>query len=377
MTKLSSALAQSYHQFPFEISRGEGVYLWDTNGKRYLDLYGGHAVAILGQSPQRVNQAIAKQAESLFFYSNLTPLEIRERAAQSLINFAGDAFAQVFFCNSGAEANENALKLAIQKTGRQKIVSCQGGFHGRTFLSLAATDNKVWHASFSDWLGPVSFIVPNALESIVEIDQDTAAVILEPIQSMAGAIVLEREFLQDVQKRCKEVGAMLIFDEVQTGMGRTGVPFVAGTEELFPDMSTTAKSLASGFPVGALLISESLSNEIELGDLGSTFGGGPLAAAAVQATIEEIQEGKLVENAAEIFYYVKERLKLPMIEEIRGAGCLIGIRFKQEARPILRALLEKGIIAGVSADKNTLRLLPPLIIEKQHIDVLASALEDI
>jgi acetylornithine/succinyldiaminopimelate/putrescine aminotransferase len=367
---MGSPLAQTYATLPFTVARGEGMYVFDTDGNRYLDLYGGHAVAVLGHSPPEVARAIAEQAATLLFYSNVAPIEVRDRAAARLLAFAGGHFEQVFFCNSGAEANENALKLAIQKTGRSKLVALKGSFHGRTLLASAVTDNPKWHEQTHGWMGPVSFIAPNG--DLGEIDDQTAAVIVEPIQSMAGVVVLSSNYLSDLRRQCDLTGALLVFDEVQTGMGRTGTPFASGFRGVVPDMGTSAKGLASGVPMGALLLTERLAKQVVEGDLGSTFGGGPLACAAMEATISVIERDGLAANAAR-FEKLVRAMNVKGIEEVVGEGALLGLRLAEPAKEAHKRLLERRVITGTSKDPHVLRLLPPLIAGEEHVNELAAA----
>lgn len=370
-------LLDTYAQLPFEVTRGEGVYIYDAQGRQYLDLYGGHAVAILGHSPQPVADAIYQQANRIFFYSNVAPMKLREEVASELVEFSQSGLHGAFFCNSGAEANENALKLAIQKTGRSKLIALKESFHGRTLLASFMTDNPGWHKPFLKWQGENVFIQANNLEQINQIDQETAAIIVEPIQSMAGVVELSSEYLLALRKRCDQVGALLIFDEVQTSMGRTGTPFISGACGIVPDMLTTAKGLASGFPVGVLLLSKAFSGQIKTGDLGSTFGANPMAMAAIRATIKVIKENNLVAQAKDFGDYAKTKLQHNALVKVRGKGCILGLEFSKAAKPVYQELLSKGIISGTSHDPSVLRLLPPIIVERKHLDQLQAALTSI
>ncbi|MEP0766117.1 MAG: aminotransferase class III-fold pyridoxal phosphate-dependent enzyme [Fimbriimonadia bacterium] len=372
-----SALVDTYETLPFTVIHGDGMYVYDTDGREYLDLYGGHAVALLGHSPPSVAQAIAEQAKSLLFYSNVAPLDVRDRAARMLTGFAGAPYDKVFFCNSGAEANENALRLAVEKLGRSKIAALRGAFHGRTLLAAAATDQAKRAESLNPWSGPVLRLVPNCTEEIRQIDTDTAAVIVEPILSMAGVITLDHTYLEALVVRCREVGAWLIFDEVQTGMGRTGVPFVAGSRGVFPQMVTLAKGIAAGVPMGALLMTGEVAEQVKMGDMGSTFGGGPLACAAMCATVETLEAQDLATNAARIESWVKRHCHVKGVEAVLGRGALLGLRLSLPAKEVHDALMERGIITGKSRDPHVLRLLPPLITREQHVIALAKALGEV
>lgn len=369
-----SPLLKTYDQIPVEVASGQGVWIFDTGGRKYLDLYGGHAVSLLGHSPTAVTEAIYKQAKTLFFYSNVVPLKIREEAAQALAEFGPNGFGNIFFCNSGGEANENALKMALRLTGREEFISFKGAFHGRTLLANAVTDTPS-NASLGGWVGErVTFLTPNNKEELSRITSSTAAVILEPIQSIGGVIEFSTEFLKALRARCSECGALLIFDEVQTGMGRVGVPFISGFSGIAPDMFTTAKGLATGFPVGALFVSDDIAKEVKVGDLGSTFGGGPLAMAAVLATVKSIINEKLIEKADQFGAYAHKILAQSGNVEVRGRGCLLGLKLNIKSSEMVSALLEQGIITGGSKDPFVLRLLPPIIAGTEHIDLLQQAM---
>ena len=371
---MSSALVNTYPTYPFELVSGKGVHVYDQEGNQYLDLYGGHAVCGLGHNPAQVIEAIKEQASKLMFYSNLNAMKLRNKTAEKLIEFSNSGLSSVFFCNSGAEANENALKLAIKLTSRSKLLALKGGFHGRTTLASLVTDNDKWHKELHNWQGEVEFIEQNNLDEISKIDTSTAAVILEPIQSMAGAIKLNNDFLIALRKQTEKVGSMLIFDEIQTGMGRTGKAFVSGSSGVVPDMLTSAKALGSGFPVAAMLVSKEIATEIQIADLGSTFGGGPLAMAAVLATIETIEENNLISNAKHIGTFAKEIIEA----EVHGQGCLLGIKLeKQAAKEINQTLREKKILCGLSQNPQVLRLLPALTIQEEHIKQFAQTLKEV
>jgi acetylornithine/N-succinyldiaminopimelate aminotransferase len=370
----------TYKKFPFVVERGEDVWVYTSSGEKYLDLYGGHAVVSTGHSHPRVVKAIANQAGRLIFYSNLVYNDTRARAAQQLVEIAPDAFTKVFFVNSGTEANENAIKIARKLTGRIKVISFEGSFHGRTPGSIAATGLPKYREGIKPMLeGHVyaPFGDTEAVEKLV--DDDTAAIILEPIQSMGGVRMAEPEFYQALRRICDKSGAMLIYDEVQTGMGRTGEYFFAGRFGVNPDMVTLAKGIASGIPMGAVLMTEAIAGEIHSGDLGTTFGGGPIACAALEATLEVMRDEKLLENVRTNFEYLSEELtKLDFVEEVRGLGYLLGIRFKNgNAKPYQQALLEKKIITGVADDTSVLRLLPPLTLKRLEIELFLAELSAI
>lgn len=370
----------TYKKFPFAITRGEDVWVVTSEGERYLDLYGGHAVVSTGHSHPKIVRAINEQAGRLLFYSNLVYNDARARAAKKLIEVAPDKLTKVFFVNSGTEANENAMKIARKLTAREQIISFEGGFHGRTPGSLSATGLAKYREGVSPLVGGhvyAPFGEIGAVERLV--GSDTAAVLLEPIQSMGGVRMAEPGFYRSLRELCDRAGAMLIYDEVQTGMGRTGDFFFAGRDGVTPDLVTLAKGIASGVPMGAVLMSDEIASQIKVGDLGTTFGGGPLASAALEATIDVIRDEQLLENVRVNSEYLFAELgRVAAVEETRGLGYLIGIKFKAEsAKPYQQALLEQKIITGLADDASILRLLPPLTLKRAEIDLFLNALAGI
>src|SRR5215207_424614 len=368
----------TYKKMPIAAERGEGVWIYASNGDKYLDLYGGHAVAGTGHCHPHVVEAIRKQAGELLFYSNLVYSSARARAAEKLVSIAPDTLTKAFFCNSGTEANENAMRMARMSTGREKIITFSGGFHGRTADAISAT-----------FLGKYREIgrpnVPGHLEaefgnidSVRELaDETVAAVMLEPIQSMAGVRMAQPDFYRSLRALCDERGIVLIYDEVQTGVGRTGEWFFAGSEPgggIVPDIVTLAKALGSGVPVGACLVTDAIASRIKENDLGTTFGGGMLAMAAVTATLEAIEKDRMLENVRRVEHYLRRRLQeLEHIEKVRGLGFLLGIEFKENAAAVHKRLLERKIITGTSSNPTVLRLLPPLCMTEEHVDVFVLA----
>lgn len=370
----------TYKKFPFVVERGLDVWVYTSAGERYLDLYGGHAVVSTGHSHPRIIAAITEQAKRLIFYSNLVYNDTRARAAKRLVEIAPEALTKTFFVNSGTEANENAMKLARKVTGRVKVISFEGSFHGRTPASLAATGLEKYRAGIKPMLDGHVYAEFGNLESVKDmIDEETAAIILEPIQSMGGVRMAAAEFYRGLRELCDRAGAMLIYDEVQTGMGRTGEYFFAGRFDVIPDMITLAKGIASGVPMGAVLMSEALAKEIKPGDLGTTFGGGPIACAALEATVDVIRDERLIENVRSNSEYLFDSLRqIPSVEEARGLGYLVGIRFKSgTAKAYQQGLLERKIITGLADDTSILRLLPPLTLKREEIDIFLKELSAI
>ena len=369
-------LAPVFAQYPLPVVDAADVWLHTADGRRVLDLYGGHAVAALGYRHAGWTRALAAQAEACQFQSNAVPMDVRRRAAERLCRFAGDAFDSVFFVNSGAEANENALRMAFKMTRRHKVVAIEGAFHGRTAAAGAVTwgADKKWYEfprpPFDvGWL-PRRDLAP--IDSVI--DADTAAVIVEPVQGVGGAFDLGSEFLGALQRRCSAVGAVLIFDEVQIGVGRSGHPFAAQYYGVQPDMITTAKALGNGFPCGALLMTPRVTAAVKLEGLGTTFGGGPLACAAIDAVLEAIEREDLLENVRRVSAYLRKTCTVGPVIAHQGAGFLHGLRVSRPAKDIQTALLARNILCGTSADPHIVRLLPPFTLREEHVDLLREAL---
>lgn len=369
----------TYAKMNISVERGRGAWIWTSEGDEYLDLYGGHAVCATGHSHPLVVEALKTQAEKVLFYSNLVYSEIRAKAAEKLVSIAPGSITKAFFCNSGTEANENAMRMARFATGREKVITFSGGFHGRSADSISATFlGNYRNLGKPNVPGHICAEFGN-LDSVREIaDEETAAIMLEPIQSMAGVTEASPEFFRGLREICDERGIILIFDEVQTGVGRTGNWFFSGSElagGAESDIITLAKSLGSGVPVGACLVRENIAAKIKINDLGTTFGGGMLAMAAVLATIEAIETENMRANISEIENYLREKLKnIEKISGLRGKGGLLGIEFKENCKPFHEKLLENKIITGTSSDPNVLRLLPPLCVKKEEIELLINVL---
>lgn len=373
---MSQHLLDTFEKLPFPIESGSGVYVFDAAGHRYLDLYGGHAVALMGHCPEPIIDAITAQAKKLFFYSNVAETSIRNEAADALAAIVHPTLRNFFFCNSGAEANENALKLAIRATGRELIATYRGSFHGRSLLCTAVSDNPKTNLELGNWVGNrVTFLDPNDEAGLDQLTDEFACVILEPIQSMAGMVSFTQDYLMKLREVCLRKGILLIFDEVQTGFGRTGDFFVSGFGGIEPDMMTSAKGIASGYPIGLLAISDNLRDEMGKPDLGSTYGGGPVAMAAVKATCQMLQSGFLLNQVKEIDGMMRALISVDGVEEVRGKGCLIGLKTRMPAKQLREKLLAEMIITGTSKDPMVLRLLPPIVLEESHITHFRTKLE--
>ena len=370
----------TYKKMPLVAARGAGAWIETDAGERYLDLYGGHAVCATGHCHPHVVAALKRQADTLLFYSNLVYSEVRAQAAEALVRRAPAPLAKAFFCNSGTEANENAMRMARMKTGRANIITFTGSFHGRTADAISAT----FLGKYRD-LGKPN--VPGhlcaefgSLEAVAALaDETVAAVMLEPIQSMAGVREATPEFFRRLRRLCDERGLLLIFDEVQTGIGRTGDWFFAGSAAaggVVPDVITLAKALGSGVPVGACLTTDAVAAHVKENDLGTTFGGGMLAMAAVCATLEAIAQDGMLANVRAMEAHLRARLaEVPQVFALRGRGMLLGVEFKEEiAARVHKALLERHIITGTSSDAHVLRLLPPLCLKHAEIDLFLDAL---
>jgi acetylornithine/succinyldiaminopimelate/putrescine aminotransferase len=369
-------LAPVYAQLPVDVVDAQGVYLHTRDGRRILDLYGGHAVAAFGYSHPRLLDALDRQTRALIFQSNALALEVRARAATRLTRFAGLGLDTVFFINTGAEANENALKLALRITGRRKIVAVEGSFHGRTAAAGAVT----WGAA-KKWYGfpqtpfEVEFVARGDLAAVERvIDTETAAVIVEPVQGVAGAVDLSASFLAALRERTHAVCAQLIFDEVQCGMGRTGFPFAANMYGITPDMITTAKAVGAGFPCAALLMADHIARHLKVDDLGTTFGGGPVACTAIEAVVEIIESENLLANVRRLSQRLRETCVVGPVVGVQGAGFLTGLRTRRPAKEVQRELLERDILTGTAADPHIIRILAPYVLDESHIDALRSAL---
>jgi acetylornithine/N-succinyldiaminopimelate aminotransferase len=371
-------LLQVYGQSSIEPVSADGVWLSTRDGRTILDMYGGHAVASLGYNHPNLISALNTQAQTLFFQSNSVALEVRARAANKLAAFAPENLNTVFLVNSGAEANENALRIALKKTGRGKVLAIEHGFHGRTAAAGAVT----WGAQ-EKWYGfprtpfDVDFIPRDDVAMAQSmIDETVGAVIVELVQGVAGACDLSQAFVDAIGATCKSNGAVLIVDEVQTGVGRCGAPFAADLYHVEADLLTTAKALGSGFPCGALLLSDAMAAGLGNGDLGTTFGGGPLACALIETVINTIEQDNLLDNVTALSERLRKESITGPVSAVSGKGFLLGLHCPQGAKTVSNALLEQNILVGSSGDPNVLRLLPPLVLKDEHVDIFVAALRN-
>ena len=372
----TSALLPVYAPMPLRAKSGHGSWLIDETGEQWLDGYGGHAVSSTGHSHPRVVKAIADQAAELLFYSTAVPHPARELLAERLAGLCPPPLERVFLCNSGAEANENALHIARRYTGRQTVVTLGGGWHGRTVATLACCDGERYEEGARRAGMPLSRRAAfNDLPSLDSaLDEKVAALLLEPVQGMSGARDCSPEFLAGARQLCDERGIVLIYDEIQCGVGRSGWFTAAEAFGVTPDILTMAKGLASGLPIGAVVASARLTDGLRIGDLGSTFGGGPVPCRAALATIDVILEEGLLDNVRTIERHLRQGAHRLGIG-VQGKGLLLGFRLDRPAADVQRSLFKRRILTGTSSDPAVLRLLPPLNFSVEEADLLLNGLE--
>lgn len=370
-----------YPLFDINIVKGEGCHVWDSEGQEYLDLYGGHAVISIGHCHPHYVEKLTQQLNTLGFYSNSVINRLQEQLAERLGKACGYDNYQLFLVNSGAEANENALKLASFHTGRKRILAASKAFHGRTSLAVEATDNPKIVAPVNA-NGHVQFLPLNDLEAFQSelAKGDVAAVIVECIQGVGGIRLATSEFMQGLRKACSENGTVLICDEIQCGYGRSGKFFAHQHTGVRPDIITCAKGIGNGFPMGAVLISPQF--KAVFGQLGTTFGGNHLACAAALAVLDVIEQEHLVENAASVGSYLLAQLKTlaaetPSIVDVRGEGLMIGIEFSDSIKTLRTRLVKEQHVFTGAASTNILRLLPPLSLTKAEADDFLSRLKQV
>jgi acetylornithine/LysW-gamma-L-lysine aminotransferase len=352
------------------IVRGDGARVWDADGRVYIDCVAGHGVANVGHANTVVTQAIVRQAAMLLVCPNGFYNDQRAQLVSRLSQISPVAQGRVFLCNSGTEAVESAFKFARLATGRRKIIAAMRGFHGRTFGALSATWRKEYREPFEPLVPGFEFVPYNRADAMEEVlDEDTAGVILEVVQGEGGVLLGDGDYLRGVQRLCQERGAMFIVDEVQTGFGRTGRMFACEHHDLSPDLLCLAKGIAGGLPMGALVIGPRAA-DLPKKAHGSTFGGNPLCCAAALATIDYIQSERLPERAAELGLRLKrglESISSSLIREVRGLGLMVGMELKVSSAPCLPALADRGVLA-LSAGRNVIRFLPPLVISEREVD---------
>jgi len=386
MSLADKYMFKTYARFPLTLVRGDGCRVWDEDGKEYLDFVGGIAVCALGHSSPIVSKALERQSKELVHVSNLYYTRPQTELAQLLVE---NSFAdRVFFCNSGAEANEAAIKLARryanEKFGPQRhlIISMEDSFHGRTMATLSATGQEKVKAGYNPLLEGFTFVPFNDLESLDRaLDESVCAVMLEPIQGEGGVVLPDADYLKGVKALCQDREALLMFDEVQVGMGRTGKLFAHEHYGITPDIMTLAKALGNGLPIGAMLAIEELSNAFGAGSHATTFGGTPLVTAVSKAVVTSLLEDGWVDHCRVVGDYFKERLeelakKYDFIKEVRGQGLILGVEMMRPGSAVVKAMMEKGFLINCIQEK-VLRFIPPLVVEKEEIDLLVETLENV
>lgn len=386
MEETNQALLHTYNQFPVVLERGEGVYLYDTEGKKYLDFAAGYAVSSLGYGNQELNGALKAQIDRLFHTSNLYYNTVCGEAAEALKRVS--KMDRIFFTNSGGEAVEGALKAARKYaykkgTGRYEFIAMEESFHGRGFGAVSVTGHTSYREPFEPLVPGVSFAKYNDLDSVRALVTDkTCAVILEPLQGEGGIHLATEEFMKGIRKLCDEEGILMICDEVQCGMGRTGSMFAWQSYGTRPDIMTMAKAIGSGIPVGAFALTEEVAAySLEPGDHGTTYGGNPLACAAVSKTVEIFEKEEIAAHAKAMGQYLKEKLQMLVQEydcvtEVRGIGLMQGIRVTKPVSGITNAALKEGLLI-IGAGTDVIRFVPPLVIEKEHIDEMIEKLKKV
>ena len=371
-----------YQRFPVTIEKGVGAHIWDIEGKEYIDCMGGYGVALVGHQNQRVNKAIKEQLDKIITVHSSFYNKTREEFLKTLIGLAPKKLTQVHLNNSGAEAIEAAIKFARKFTGKKGMIAMKGSYHGKSFGALSLTFSPKYRKPFEPLVEKVSFASFGDIESLRSvIDDDTAFVILEPIQGESGIIVAPEGFLQEVRKLCNEKGILLIFDEIQAGLGRTGRLWACDHWNTVPDILCLAKGIAGGVPMGVTLVRPEILASMSKGEHSSTFGGNPLSCAAGIASLKALTEDGLIENSEKMGKIFREGLeklkeKHTMIREIRGKGLMIGIEMKFEIKDILMGLIKEGILMLYSG-RNILRILPPLVISEDDITKVLHVLDSI
>ncbi len=366
----SNSLFDNYRRQPVAFVEGRGATLWDDQGREYLDFLGGIAVSSLGHTHPRLTASLHQQLDRLLHVSNLYRIPEQERAAELLAEVCG--LPKVFFCNSGTEANEAILKMArsyAQDHGLPpKLLVAENGFHGRTFGALSATGTPSYRQGFGEMLPGFEFVPYNDLPKALLALEECAGVLLEPVQGEGGVLPAESDFLLGLAAACRQQGKLFLLDEVQTGIGRTGSWLAAHQYGVTPDAVSLAKGLGGGIPVGAVLATEKLSSQLGPGRHGTTFGGNPLAATAVLAVLESIEEEGLLEKIRDSGRYLKQRLEeLPGVTQVRGMGLMLGAETELPAAEVAQRCLESGLLLN-AVRPHTVRLLPPYVVSRQEID---------
>jgi len=375
-------MADLYWKRPLEITRGSGVYLWDRNERKYIDCTSNYGAAITGHCHPRVVEAVSIQASKLLSCHGTFYNEARSEFLEKIVSIAPSGLNKAFLSNSGTELVEFALKLARKKTGKKGIISMMGGFHGKTMGSLSATWNKKYREPFMPLIPGFKHVPYGNLERLeASIHEDVGAVLVEPIQGESGINVPPNGYLKGVSEVCEERDILLILDEIQTGLGRTGTWFACQKDGIVPHIICLSKAVASGLPMGVTLAREDVMSALKMGEHSSTFGGGPLPCAAGSATIDVLREGNLPKKAAENGAYFMKRLSelescQKIVREVRGRGLMIGIELRFDVLDVILETMKNGVLV-LDAGRNVVRLLPPLIIEKEHLDRVLDVLDKV
>jgi len=375
-------MAQVYQKFKLVIEKGSGATLWDINGKKYVDCMGGYGVSIVGHCHPKVVEAIQKQVKKLITCHGSLYNETRADLLERLVKISPRGLDNIYLCNSGAEAVECAIKLARKYTGKSEIIAFTGSYHGKTLGALSATWNPKYREPFEPLVPCFKFVPFGKVDKVEQaLTEKTAAILVEPIQGESGIHVSPDGFLEALRKLCSEREILLIFDEVQTGLGRTGKMWASEHWGVIPDVMCVAKGIAGGVPMGATIATTDIMSSLKIGDQTSTFGGNPLACAAACATIDVILEEKLVNRAAIIGGYFKKQLsqlqeQFKIVREVRGLGLMLGMELRFDVQDILLKAVSQGVIL-LYAGKTVLRFLPPLVIEESQIDTVIKVLENI
>jgi len=375
-------MANVYAKRPIVVTRGRGALVWDINGKEYIDCTGSYGVCIVGHSHPKVVEAVRRQAETLischaFFYN-----DVRSELLRKIVQIAPKGLDKVFLSNSGAESVECAIKLARKFSGKPEIIAMMGAFHGKTMGALSATWDKKYRESFKPLVPEFKHVPPDSLEKVREaITEKTAAVLVEPIRGEGGIRVPPNDFLPGLREICDENGILLIFDEVQTGFGRTGKVFACEHWGVVPDILCLAKSVAGGLPLGITIAKEDVMSSFGVGEHTTTFGGNPLVCAAACAAIDVLVEERLPERATRLGSYFKERLEVlkarhGIVREVRGLGLMLGVEMRFDVLSIILKSMDRGVLV-LDAGRNVLRFLPPLVIEREHIDRVIATLDTV
>lgn len=371
---------QTYGRQPLALKEGKGAVVWDVEGRPYIDCVAGIAVNNVGHAHPNVAEAISKQAHKLIHTSNIYYTEEQVRLAELLVKVS--PHQKAFFCNSGAEANEGAIKLARKYTGKGEIIAMENSFHGRTITTITATGQHKYKKNFGPLTPGFKHVPYGDVEAVREaITDKTAAVLVEPIQGEGGIIIPPEGYLEELKKVCHENDVLLIFDEVQTGFGRTGEMFASQTFKVAPDITTLAKAIAGGFPMGAVLASEEVGNAFEPGDHAATFGGGPLACAAALASIQTIQDEGLLAQSRSRGECFKTQLKdlfqeYGMVEDVRGRGMMLGMEMGMPCASMVDEMRQQGVLVNCTAG-NVLRFIPPLVITTEQINEVTDSLDEV